>query len=147
MATTKTVLCPVDLSPGSQRVVTQAGELAGWMGAQVELLYVYRTPLLPLEEEDSEPNEDVVVRMLKKDSHDLNQLSGPLQELGIAVKTALREGDASDTILREIDNSGASMVVLGTHGHSGFKHWLLGSTAERVVRLAHVPVVTVRVAS
>ena len=117
------------------------------MGAQVELLYVYRPPLLALEEGDAEPNEDVVVRMLKKASHDLNQLSEPLKESGIAVKTELLEGDASDTIVREIDNIGASMVVLGTHGHSGFKHWVLGSTAERVVRLAQVPVVTVRVAS
>jgi nucleotide-binding universal stress UspA family protein len=109
-------------------------------------LYVYRPPLLPLEEGDPDANEDVVVRMLNKVRHDLAQLSAPLKDRGVAVKTALREGGASDTILLEADDSGAAMVVLGTHGHSGFKHWVLGSTAERVVRLARVPVVTFRVA-
>jgi nucleotide-binding universal stress UspA family protein len=56
----------------------------------------------------------------------------------------LREGITHEEILAEADHTGADMIVMGTHGRTGLAHAILGSTAERVVRAAKVPVVTLR---
>jgi nucleotide-binding universal stress UspA family protein len=51
-----------------------------------------------------------------------------------------------DVIVEKVGELGAGMIVMGTHGRSGLRHFILGSVAEKVVRLASVPVCTVRAA-
>lgn len=63
---------------------------------------------------------------------------------GIEVTTVATTGDVADAILTAAVDLGADAIVLGTHGRTGLSHLLLGSVAERVVRHAAVPVVTVR---
>jgi nucleotide-binding universal stress UspA family protein len=145
MKTGKTILCAVDLSLGSERVVAQASELAQLMAAELQLLYVYRAPVLPLEEWDPEDGESEVVHLLRRVERELTVLGEPSRASGLKVDVLMLEGDASDTILRQSERVVASMIVVGTHGRSGFKHFVLGSTAERVVRMSPVPVVTVRI--
>jgi nucleotide-binding universal stress UspA family protein len=145
MTASKTILCAVDLSHGSERVVAQAAELAQAMSATLELLHVYRVPLIPLEEGDGETSEEELERLLARVEQELARLAEPARALGVQVHTVLLEGGASESILRQSERSGASLVVVGTHGHSGLKHLVLGSTAERVVRQSRTPVVTVRV--
>jgi nucleotide-binding universal stress UspA family protein len=58
----------------------------------------------------------------------------------VAIEVAARMGTPADSILREAEERKADRIVIGTHGRTGVKHLLLGSVAERVVRLAHVPV-------
>lgn len=53
-------------------------------------------------------------------------------------------GHAADTIVRFAQERGADLIVMGTHGRTGLGHVLLGSVAEKVVRLAPCPVLTVR---
>ena len=53
-------------------------------------------------------------------------------------------GHAADTIVRVAQERGADLIVMGTHGRTGLQHVLLGSVAEKVVRLAPCPVLTVR---
>src|SRR5690349_6549573 len=57
MTASKPILCAVDLSPGSDRVLAQAAELAQLTASELELLYVYRPPILPLEEGDPDDDE------------------------------------------------------------------------------------------
>ena len=64
------------------------------------------------------------------------------QEGGL--RTLLREGDPSVEILEAAKESGATMIVMGTHGRSGLAHLFLGSVAEKVVRKSPIPVLTVR---
>jgi nucleotide-binding universal stress UspA family protein len=63
---------------------------------------------------------------------------------GLNVRLELRDGTAHDAILACANEVGADLIVMGTHGYTGIKHALLGSSAERVVRLASCPVLTVR---
>ncbi|MDU0460223.1 MAG: universal stress protein [Geobacteraceae bacterium] len=58
--------------------------------------------------------------------------------------TAIVSGIPYDEIIRKADEVGASLIVLGTHGRTGLDHILFGSTAERVVRSANCPVMTIR---
>ena len=56
----------------------------------------------------------------------------------------MREGYPATVIVEEAESQGADLVVLGTHGHTGIKHLLLGSIAERVVQHSPCPVLTVK---
>lgn len=53
-------------------------------------------------------------------------------------------GNPADAIVRVARERGVHLIVMGTHGRTGLQHVLLGSVAEKVVRLAHCPVLTVR---
>jgi len=65
---------------------------------------------------------------------------------GIETHTAVRTGTPHETILEYADEVGADMVVMSTHGRSGIDRFLIGSVTEKVVRLADVPILTVRAA-
>jgi nucleotide-binding universal stress UspA family protein len=58
--------------------------------------------------------------------------------------TSIVTGIPYDEIIRKAEESGASLIVLGTHGRKGIDHLIFGSTAERVVRCAACPVLTIR---
>ena len=62
---------------------------------------------------------------------------------GIVVKTALRHGPPFVEIIKYAKENGVDMIVMGTHGRSGLAHMMLGSVAEKVVRKAPCPVLTV----
>jgi nucleotide-binding universal stress UspA family protein len=62
----------------------------------------------------------------------------------VDLREVVRHGDAADEIVRECYERGADLLVVATHGRSGFKRLLLGSCAERVLRLAPCPVLTTR---
>jgi universal stress protein A len=62
----------------------------------------------------------------------------------LEVSTHSRAGDPSEEIIRFAEEKGIDLIVMGTHGWTGVKHMLLGSTAEKVVRSAVCPVLTVR---
>jgi len=62
---------------------------------------------------------------------------------GVKTATLVDEGEAATAIIRVVAEQDFDLVVMGTHGHSGFRHLLLGSKAERVVRGAACPVLTV----
>ena len=61
------------------------------------------------------------------------------------VEGHLTEGVAHEEIARLAEEIGAGMIIMGTHGRSGMRHFLLGSVTERVVRTSKVPVLTVHV--
>jgi len=63
---------------------------------------------------------------------------------GIQVDSVLCEVPAAPAIVRAAEEAHADLVVIGTRGHTGLKHLLLGSVAERTVRLASCPVLTVK---
>jgi nucleotide-binding universal stress UspA family protein len=69
------------------------------------------------------------------------------REDGIEIaNTRVEQGDPSHTIVTLADSDGYDLIAMGTHGRSGFAHLLLGSVAEKVVRRASCPVLTVRTA-
>jgi universal stress protein A len=59
-------------------------------------------------------------------------------------RTVVVAGIPYEEILRKAEETGASLIVLGTHGRTGIDHLIFGSTAERVVRSAACPVLTIR---
>ena len=74
----------------------------------------------------------------------LDALEKELQGHSFSVKTHLRSGSPVDVIVSEAARLRAKLIVMGTHGHTGFAHAALGSIAERTLRLASCSVLTVR---
>ncbi|MGH0034965.1 MAG: universal stress protein [Myxococcota bacterium] len=77
-------------------------------------------------------------------TEDLAPAAERLREEGFEVECRVREGDPSAVIIELAQREGVDAIVMGTHGHSGLKHLLLGSTAQRVVQHAPCAVLTVR---
>lgn len=144
MTPIQSILCPVDFSVGSERAVEYAASLALSTGARIELLHTYLIPVLSLPEGKVTATPEYVARVLTIAQDELDKLKAPLIARGIEVKTTLLDGQPAETILRYAKEVEASLLVLGTHGRTGFQHFVLGSIAERVVRLADMPVLTVR---
>lgn len=146
MDTIKTILCAVDFSDGSERALEQAAALAKATGARVVLLHAYQLPVLALPDGVVTATPEFVTKLTTHAQEALDRLRGKLASQGVDATTRLLEGNPVETIVDCAKQLEGAMLVLGTHGRSGFKRFVLGSTAERVVRLATVPVLTVHLA-
>lgn len=138
------IVCPTDFSPTAAAALGHAADLARTSGAELVLLHVLPTinyPLRGLGMAEAFPHLQAELHTRGKE-----RLAETAKALGtgLAVRTELRDGEAYEQVLACAKEAGADLIVLGTHGHTGLKHALLGSTAERVVRLAECPVLTVR---
>ncbi len=140
----RSILCPVDFSPTSEDALRYAVSLASQLDAgEVHLLHVHQTPAVVL------PDGSTVVATGLPDirqhaSRELESLAKRYSAHGTAVVPHLAEGLPYRVIAEEAEALGVDLVVIGTHGRTGVKHALLGSVAERVIRISPVPVCTVR---
>ncbi|WP_158058039.1 universal stress protein [Halorussus halophilus] len=137
------VLVPTDGSEESRRAATHGVELASRFGGLVRALYVVDDRYSGLEFGDADG--DPVTQALEHDGEEATEaVENAAAERRVEATSELREGIPADAILDAIAEWDADLVVMGTHGRTGLEHFLVGSTAERVVRYSPVPVLTVR---
>jgi len=135
------ILVPTDGSASSEGAVEHAIELAKQYDATLHTLYVVDTGAYSAMEVGS----DVVVEALREEGKQaVNRVAEEAESEGIQVNTAVETGIAHRSIVDYVENEGIDLVVMGTHGRTGVGRFLLGSVAEKVVRTADVPVMTVR---
>jgi len=135
------ILVPTDGSASSEGAVEHAIELAKQYDATLHTLYVVDTGAYSAMEVGS----DVVVEALREEGKQaVNRVAEEAESEGIQVNTAVETGIAHRSIVDYVENEGVDLVVMGTHGRTGVGRFLLGSVAEKVVRTADVPVMTVR---
>lgn len=144
MGTSPTILCPIDFSAGSEQAVAQASELATALGAVLVLLHAYQVPVLALPDSSITVSPTYVAELTNRAQQELDRHAAQLQAKGVTASTHLTEGNPAETIVERAKEIGARMIVMGTHGRSGFRRFLLGSITERVVRTSSVPVLTVQ---
>ncbi len=143
----KRILLACDLSPASEAATRTAVDLARTVGAQLHVVYALEPPFeapqwfVPLESWERGVYEGVAKRA---EEAALTNLRDTLAKAGATADIHLRRGIAADTIVRTAADVHAELLVIGTHGRTGFKHALLGSIAERVARTAPCPVLIVR---
>lgn len=136
----KRVLHPTDGSTGTAHVTLQAIDLAKQYGATLYTLSVIDTDISSILA-DASADEG---RLRHRAENAVETVEQMAVAHGVTVETAIREGDPAETILDYADEIGADAIVAGTHGRSGVRRHLLGSVAERLVRHANAPVMTVR---
>jgi len=140
------ILCPVDFSDSSEYAAGYALAFARVHQAQLLLLHVMPPPMYAVPDytgiyeftpQDIEQFEEQVRRRL-------GQFAEGLKAEADAVSTRLVSGVPFVEILGVAKEQGADLIVMGTHGRTGLPHMLIGSVAEKVVRKAPCPVLTVR---
>ncbi len=144
MADIRTILCPVDFSEGSDYAAEYAVDLAATLGAKIELVHSYQLPMYALPDGALMTGPDFAATLSDNLQKELDQRAAKLGGRGVKIDTHLTEGVAHREIERLAQELGADMIIMGTHGRTGIQHMLLGSVAERTVRTASVPVLTVR---
>ena len=139
------ILVPTDFSPRSDAALDYAAALATALNAAVHLVHVVEEPFAGGEWEMYVRDPQEIRDQLDADARSrLATTAGRLDPRAVPVSTGIRHGSAFDGILYEAKAIGADLIVMGTHGRSGLSHLMLGSVAERVIRGAHCPVLTVR---
>jgi nucleotide-binding universal stress UspA family protein len=142
------ILCPIDFSEFSRRALDYAVAIARWYGSRVTALHVYTTwpvvDVLPVPAVGSlrpkalaDANSAELVQRLRAfiDQHPAGdvQIEAQVHEAADVYRGILARADALD----------ADLIVIGSHGRSGFERLLIGSTTEKVLRKAHCPVMVV----
>lgn len=142
----KKILYPTDFSDPSAYALNYAAEMAKLFDAELELLHV----MLDESQLVSFYLPQITVQNLSKDMEDgaKSKLEEFIQEAtvleGVRYVYTMAKGIADEEIVKRAAESGTDLIVIGTHGRTGFEHVLFGSTAEKVVRKAPCPVLSVR---
>lgn len=142
----KNILVTIDFTPTSQMALNEAIRLAKLLNAEIQLLHIseYNQFMPPFgnEIETFAPDTaawdeaiqkrlDTIVNKLKTE-HSLN------------VNSFIEYGSIAPQVLEFCENNSIDLIVMGTHGASGYKEFFIGSNAQRVVTLAEVPVLTMQ---
>jgi len=128
--TLTTILCPLDFSAASAALVGYAAALAVGTGAELRLLYV---------------QEPMPAGQALEPEAALTAHRAAAEAAGAPrVRTALVHGEAAPSILAEAERHRADLIVIGAHGQTCLSRFLMGNTAELVVRTAPCPTLLVR---
>ena len=136
------ILCPIDFSETSRHAFEQAVAIAGWYRAKLIVLHVYSplfmpVPMLP-------PSADRVADSeVQRVADDTRAFVSGSATAGVEIETRIDVGSAAPQILDRAAALAADLIVMGTHGATGFEHLMLGSVTEKVLRKATCPVLTV----
>ncbi len=138
------LVVPVDFSRLAQAALPWATFLAAQFGAELVLLNVVeKFPIDYLL--GQEQTADTLARLRTQAAAELEPLAADLvKATGLKVSVVVRDGTPYTEICQAAETLGADLIVLTTHGYTGLQQVWLGSTAERVVRHASCPVLTVR---
>ncbi len=139
------ILAPTDFSDVSVETVNRASELAEHFGA--ELLVAHVIPPVPTLPSDPHFNFEVPAyqdALRESAERRLNETVQALVDRGIRTRTTVTHGDPAREIVRIAHDAKADLIVIATHGLTGWQHIVFGSVAEKVVRTADRPVLTVR---
>ena len=143
MNTFKHILVPTDFSPSSAAAIELAINMATQFDAELTLLHVWELPVYPYiapmisSAEITEAIEKAATESLETK---LKEVRSRLPR----AKSLLKMGIPWQQIVETCKESKADLLIMSTHGRRGFEHALMGSVAEKVVRLSPIPVLTVR---
>lgn len=144
MPGTRCILVPVDFSRFSEKAVRHAVEYARQSGGKIVLLHVQPVPYYPAELGFMPASIPAIAPQSRELRQRLDAEARRLVPPELLDRTELRTGTAFHEICTAARRRRADLIILATHGYTGLKHVLLGSTAERVVRHAPCAVLTVR---
>jgi len=138
------VLVPVDFSPHAEQALAVGIELAKAHGGALHLLHAYELPASITMAYAVAIPQSVWESVQEAGRKRLLDLAERAKAAGVRVETHLVTAPAADAIAEAATAHGADLIVIGTRGLTGLKHVLLGSVAERTLRIAPCPVLTVK---
>jgi len=138
----KKIVCPTDFSDGSLQALAAASAIAVHNEAEIFLVHVIPVSLgtadrcMPITVPEYE-------RFLQPQRR-LEKIAEPLAAKGLKTQIVIGRGDAATEIVRIAREKAADIIIIATHGNTGWRHLAFGSVTEKVVRLACCAVLTIR---
>lgn len=137
------IVVPVDFSECSQVAALRAATLAKQCSAKIHLVHAVPPISYPAPMEFSLPN-DFTGDLTDRSREKLSEWATRLRQDGCEVSEAVTNESCVDSICGAVEGEYADLIVMGSHGYTGLKHAFLGSVAERTLRVAPCPVMTVK---
>ena len=139
------VLVPIDFSDYSKNALKYAAQFAHQFKAKMFLVYVVEPMIYPADFSMGQvaiPSTDIDLQ--KRGDEELNNLAKSLIDPSVEVEIIIKTGKPFVEINETAVEKDIDLIIMATHGHTGVEHLLFGSTAEKVVRKAPCPVLTLR---
>ncbi len=140
----ETLLVPVDFSPHSEKAIEAAIGLAKTFGARIHVLHAYHLPIQLATPDQIVIPRDFWTAVRDSAARKLEETVQKIEAKGVRAETHLAEMPPAQAITQTAEKIGADLIVMGTRGLTGLKHVLLGSVAERTIRAAPCPVMTIK---
>jgi nucleotide-binding universal stress UspA family protein len=141
------ILCPIDFSTASRHALDHALAMAKWYESQLTAYYVAQAPSFVPQPPIffAEPSHGGAALSDEREiaERELHAMLAPAEGLGIQTEVLIEAGEPARRIVDCAATLPADLIVMGTHGHSGFDRLMLGSVTEKVLRRAACPVLTV----
>jgi nucleotide-binding universal stress UspA family protein len=140
----KKILVPVDFSENSQKILRTAADFGARFKAELVVVFVVQSfddysgffvPHMPLVQLEGE--------MIKSAEEKMKSFVAETLNASVPNTTAVLSGDVVEEINRFAGEKKADLIVMGTHGYKGLDKILFGSVAEKVVKTAPCPVLTI----
>ncbi len=142
----KRICCPIDFSDASRAAMEVAADLAKRFGAELVLLHAYPIPGYTFPDGSVVASPKMMQDLADQAQKHLEEWRADAERMVGAPRVTAEKaiGEPAAEILEVAKDARADLIVMGTHGRTVLEHALMGSIAERVVRRAHCPVLTVR---
>lgn len=141
--TIKKVLVPIDFSDYSKSALKYAVNFSRLFNAEIILIYVVEPVIYPPDFSMGQiAMPSINTEWDERAKDELDKLAK--SEISTSVKTILKTGKPFVEIIETAKEENIDLIIIATHGHTGVEHILFGSTAEKVVRKAPCPVLTLR---
>jgi nucleotide-binding universal stress UspA family protein len=145
MIALKRILVATDFSEASQIAVRYGRALAERFGASLDIVHVMEDPFIYAPTSEGYlPPPQYFEEMERNSRERLEQTITPADRQKLNARFAIKKGNPFVEIIRFAKNENIDLIVMGTHGRGPIAHMLMGSVAEKVVRKAPCPVLTVR---
>lgn len=140
----KKILVPVDFSDNSRKILQAAAGLAGQLGAELSVVFVVQSfddysgffvPHVPIAQFEEE--------MVRSAEDKMKAFVAETLPTETPVQTRVLAGDVAESIIEHAARTGIDLIVMGTHGYKGLERVLFGSVAEKVVKTAPCPVLSI----
>jgi nucleotide-binding universal stress UspA family protein len=138
------IIVPLDFSSSSESTIDYASIIAERFAATLILVHVIESLPYSVTDTFQIVEHRRALETLAKSL--LRNLSDDVRARNLVVKTRLVWGNPSGEILAKVQREKADLIVMGTHGRTGLPHMVMGSVAEKTVRLSRIPVLTVPLA-
>jgi nucleotide-binding universal stress UspA family protein len=143
MFPSKRILCPTDFSEAAVQAFSNAVEIAIHNEAEIYLVHV-----LPALLTDGGASTVMVslpeYERLLQPKQRMEEMARPLLAKGLKVETLITRGDPASEIVKIAKQKAVDLIVIATHGKTGWRHLAFGSVAEKIVRTASCPVLSIR---
>lgn len=139
----RNILVPIDFSDASERIVEVAEQIARSTEASLTLMHVVDIEFYPYYGLTVDPVQLIERNMINISMNKLNDMVQTLRSRGLKANWETDTGHAARVVTDYADRNKVDMIIIGTHGRSGFNRLVLGSIAEKVLRTAPCPTVVV----